>query len=434
MTQTQMIEAVPPQPGQAIVQPEEWRRWIPEGVAAGVVLMIGLVEFWVGVFTFTGHWLTILFAFGAAAAVLLCRRRPALALGVAVLLGAAHVVLGVGVLLVDFAVLAVFFGAARWGRPLTSFAAFAAAVVLPLLLALYVVGTAVVTGYPQLPAFFNHVGVGLAPPLLVIAAWVAGLVVRLASRASDSEAAQAVAQQQAAEAEQAAAGARRAAQQAQEIARLKDEQARLARDVHDVVGHSLAVILAQAESAQYLDDPEQLKRTVATIATSARTSLQDVRHVLDPKSAPSEGDLDALIRRIETGGHVVESTVLGEPQPLPPELQAVAFRVLQEMLTNAIRHGHRDHPVRVERHWPEPGWGDTLRLEVSNTVADPAPEGSDPGSEPTLALGNGIEGMRRRLEAVGGRLDVRRRTDADQVTFTATAWVPVRDHRGEGDR
>ena len=70
--------------------------------------------------------------------------------------------------------------------------------------------------------------------------------------------------------------------QAAEIARLRDEQTRLAHDVHDVVGHSLAVILAQAESAQFRDDDDTaaLKQTMANIATSARGSLEDVRQVL----------------------------------------------------------------------------------------------------------------------------------------------------------
>jgi signal transduction histidine kinase len=90
----------------------------------------------------------------------------------------------------------------------------------------------------------------------------------------------------------------------------------------------------------------------------------------------------------------------------------VAFRVLQEMLTNAIKHGRRDQPVHVERHWE----GD-LRIEVQNAV----PEAAAADGERD---GQGLGGMRRRLEAVGGRLDVRRRTDPP--TFTATAWVPVR--------
>ena len=119
--------------------------------------------------------------------------------------------------------------------------------------------------------------------------WLAGLALRFQVRAVESQVSQVAA-------EEDAARAQRETEQAREIAGLREEQARLARDVHDVVGHSLAVILAQAESAQYLpdDDPAALKKTMATIATSARSSLQDVRHVL----AGPHADAAAAHRRL----------------------------------------------------------------------------------------------------------------------------------------
>ncbi len=92
----------------------------------------------------------------------------------------------------------------------------------------------------------------------------------------------------------------------------------------------------------------------------------------------------------------------------------VAYRVLQEMLTNAIKHGRRDEPVFVERHWEG-----ELRIEVRNVIDTEVEVGDS-------APGQGLEGMRRRLEQVGGRLDVRRREEPAGATFTATAWVPVR--------
>ena len=101
-----------------------------------------------------------------------------------------------------------------------------------------------------------------------MAPWLLGLALRFSARSQASRRSQVVAE---AERDQAA-----------EIARLRDEQTRLAHDVHDVVGHSLAVILAQAESAQFRDDEdtEALKQTMTNIATSARGSLEDVRQVL----------------------------------------------------------------------------------------------------------------------------------------------------------
>ena len=122
---------------------------------------------------------------------------------------------------------------------------------------------------------YGVVGAIVLPLTVLATAWLAGLALRFLDRATTSR-------------EHAGRGrggrGRRAGRDRAglEIARLREEQARLARDVHDVVGHSLAVILAQAESAQYLpdDDPARSRRRWRTIASSARASLQDVRHVL----------------------------------------------------------------------------------------------------------------------------------------------------------
>ncbi len=206
--------------------------------------------------------------------------------------------------------------------------------------------------------------------------------------------------------------------------------------MHDVVGHSLAVILAQAESAQYVPDAdtEKLKATMATIATSARSSLQDVRQVLteaqDDRTDSQPRPLDTLIDGVRASGHEVVSRELGTPQPMPPELEVVAYRVLQEMLTNALKHGSRDEAVFVERLWPDGSLAGELRLEVRNTVDAVAAGTLETQPLTTRAIGHrcgrGLDGMRRRLEACGGRLDVRRRDEDSGATFTATAWVPVR--------
>jgi signal transduction histidine kinase len=189
------------------------------------------------------------------------------------------------------------------------------------------------------------------------------------------------------------------------------------------------VILAQAESGQYLPDeePETLKATLAKIAGSARSSLQDVRQVLAPPAegvpAPS-GAFERLLEGVRESGTDVRATEIGSARPLPPELDVAAHRVVQEMLTNAIKHGRRDRPVQVERHWPEGAWDRDLRIEVRN-VAEYADDETQPLQQPAGPPGQGLEGMRRRLESVGGRLDVRRREEDGEPTFTATAWLPV---------
>jgi signal transduction histidine kinase len=286
---------------------------------------------------------------------------------------------------------------------------------------------------------------------VLLGSWLAGLAVRSRDRAeaerdraraeqvrAEQQRASAEGERASAEAERARAETERAEAQsgrthAEEIAALRAEQARLARDVHDVVGHSLAVILAQAESAQYLaaDDTARQRQVLTDIAASARQSLADVRDVLSRTQDGAQataplGTFDSLVDGVRAAGHEVRSTEVGQSRAMPPETEAVAFRVLQEMLTNALRHGRRGGQVDVERHWE----GD-LRLEVANECPDPAETqpvasaGPDPGA-PDPPTGQGVDGMRRRLEAVGGRLDVRRRSrPGGAATYTATAWLPL---------
>jgi signal transduction histidine kinase len=372
----------------------------------------------------------------------LYRRAPGVALLLVWLAGAYQVVAGIEIMLVELAVVVVAFGTARYGRTAVLWAS---GLSIPVGgLGAMVLGRA--HRFPLGESLFYqlhdafwargvtatgaYVGLALVGAALLVVPWLVGLLLRVRAKGSETEAARQVAVHQAA--------------QAQEIAALRDQQARMARDVHDVVGHSLAVILAQAESAQFLKDTDTagLKKTMANIATSARTSLQDVRQVLSSTSGhPVQvrpGELTRIIEGVRASGHEVVATEVGAAQPLPPELDVVAVRVLQEMLTNAIKHGRRDQPVEVEQHWE----GGDLRLEVRNVVDDPtvgdetvaiavdhaAGLGGGLGNGLGNGSGNGsgVDGMRRRLDSVGGRLDVRRRESPDGATFTVTAWVPLR--------
>jgi signal transduction histidine kinase len=395
---------------------QRWRPWLPDALAGLAVLLIALREVVTDTSGASGGLGPYLVALGLAAAVCLSRHAPAAALAVAWCVGAVHLVNGTGPLVIEVVLAYVAFGCARWGSTtvvwLSGLSIPVGATIAVLWLDPNVFYEALDVAGVQLLARTGYYGgngwrlpAGLLGTAILMAPWLLGLALRFSERSTASRRSQVTAE---AECDQAA-----------EIARLRDQQARLAHDVHDVVGHSLAVILAQAESAQYLDDDDTagLKRTMATIATSARSSLEDVRQVLAatsglPVQPAPQADIESLIAGVRASGHEVRSTLVGVPQPMPPELEVVAFRVLQEMLTNAIKHGRRDQTVHVERHWE----GD-LRIEVQNAV----PEAAAADGERD---GQGLGGMRRRLEAVGGRLDVRRRTDPP--TFTTTAWVPVR--------
>ena len=406
---------------------ERARPWMPDATAGAVAFLVAAWEVAHDSSGISGGPGGYAVAAVLGLAVGLSRQAPAAALTAAWCLGFLHVVTGVQPLVSEVMLAVVAFGCARWG---SRWVVWLSGLSIP-------IGAAVAVAWLDPNVFYDSLRVagvrglaarayyggnswrvtaGLLGTGLLTAPWLLGLALRFSARSEASRRSQVEA-----EAER---------DQAEEIARLREEQTRLARDVHDVVGHSLAVILAQAESAQFLDDTDTtgLKRTMANIATSARSSLDDVRTVLattqGQRGSPTlQADLESLLDGVRASGHVVESTVVGAPQPLPPELEVVAFRVLQEMLTNAIKHGRRDQPVLVERHWDA-----DLRIEVQNAVAD---EGPVDETQPIVGVptgtpegGQGIDGMRRRLEAAGGRLDVRRRTDPP--TFTATAWVPVR--------
>ncbi|MSW64364.1 MAG: hypothetical protein F2825_05660, partial [Actinobacteria bacterium] len=304
------------------------RGWLVDALPALVVAGVGLVDV-VRLLPFLPGQASQLSAvvLGTVAAVLTWRRLPSLGIGLAWLTCALQVVTYVPPLVTQVALALVAFGAARWGRPAT---VAVAGISLPLgvLIGLLLFRDG---WFPGSGGSFREalaplisssttlqvgvVGLGLGTLALP---WLAGLAVRFLVRARTSQQ-----QQLAAEARE---------QESAEVARLRSDQARLAADVHDVVGHSLAVILAQAESAQYVpdEDPDRLKQTLATIATSARSSLQDVRQVLSsPDAGPAQArPLDTLVDGVRAGGHEVVLRELGTARPLPPDLEVTAYRVL----------------------------------------------------------------------------------------------------------
>jgi signal transduction histidine kinase len=408
------------------------RPWVGDLAVGGVVLVLGLWEAADATALVSTRPRLALTAVLVASAVGTCRWRPELALALMAGLGLWQVATGSDLMLVELALAVVPFGCARWGHPLTAALALLATPAGVLLATIYVrqYGLAMLTqgGLGELlrATYFSTRGFGrTAVALALLGAailclpWLAGLALRFWAGAQASRESQV-----AAEVETARAVLDR--EQAQEIARLREEQAQLARDVHDVVGHSLTVILSQADAAEYAQDPAALRETLARISSSARSSLDDVRQVLattQPSGGTRTAALESLVDGIRASGHAVEAREHGEPRPLPPELETVAYRVLQEMLTNAIKHGSRGAPIVVERHWEG-----ELRLEVRNRVHldETQPIAAQPTTGGPTTGGQGIGGMRRRLESVGGRLDVRRRDEPEASTFTATAWVPLR--------
>lgn len=229
----------------------------------------------------------------------------------------------------------------------------------------------------------------------------------------------------------------RETRQEREVARAETaaeaERVRIARDMHDVVAHSLAVVIAQADGARYATaaDPAAAPAALATISATARDALADVRLLLTQlRHSQSEGpqptlaDLEGLYAQVREAG--VDLRVDVDPMPIgdpPAGVQLAVFRIVQEALTNALRHGDHSSPVEVGLRWlPE-----RVEVEIENVVAPaasvpaPAPALTDAAPAGDLPRGHGLIGMRERAQLVGGKVDA----GADGPVFRVRAVIPV---------
>ena len=185
-----------------------------------------------------------------------------------------------------------------------------------------------------------------------------------------------------------------------------DERTRIARELHDVVAHSVGIIVIQAEGARRVfdRDPERAREALDTIEQTARTALTDMRSslgVLRDESGgalrepqPGLGDLEGLLEQAREGGLEVELEVEGERRPLPRGIDLSAYRIVQEALTNTIKHAG---PVQSRI---------TLRYgerELDIVVADDGPGPSENGAG--MRPGLGLIGMRERASSHGGEVE-----------------------------
>lgn len=210
----------------------------------------------------------------------------------------------------------------------------------------------------------------------------------------------------------------RAERAAAERRRAGEERLRIARELHDVLAHSLSVIHVQAGVGLALldSDREQARTALTTIKAASKEALGEVRQVLDTLRAPGEaprapapglGRLPELVAQAASAGLTV--TVEGEPGSLPPATDLAAFRIVQEALTNVVRHSaSRTARVRISRG---PG-----RLELG--VDDDGPATGDEAG----GSGTGLIGMRERAAAQGGTLEAGPRPDGG---FRVLARLPL---------
>lgn len=212
-------------------------------------------------------------------------------------------------------------------------------------------------------------------------------------------------------------------QQQRERLAVSDERARIARELHDVVAHSVGVMVMQAHGAlRKLDrDPERAREALHAIEDTGRNALDDMRRSLGVlrreggqaalAPQPGLGDLSTLLDSARQAGLQVEVSVEGEPKPLPVGIELSAYRIVQEALTNTIKHADATRTSVTLRF----GQRD-LELEMCDDGAEDSADGAA-GSP-----GHGIVGMRERVALYGGELHAGHRAEGG---FAVHARIPL---------
>jgi signal transduction histidine kinase len=264
------------------------------------------------------------------------------------------------------------------------------------------VGTVAVIAHNQ----GDHPGDFLFPSIVFGVAWVVGFVLGQKLR----------------EGSEAKERAERLEREREEQARIvvAEERARIARELHDIVGHSVSVMTVQAAGVRSLLRPEQEREREAleVIEQTGREALAEMRRLVGVLRRPEEGPalapqpslehVEKLVSQARDAGLPVELRVEGDPVQLPAGVDLTAYRLVQEGLTNAIKHARAENAEVVVRY------GDG-RVEL--TVSD---DGRGDGDG--VKGGNGLVGMRERVSVYGGELDAGPRPEGG---FRLHATLPV---------
>jgi signal transduction histidine kinase len=217
--------------------------------------------------------------------------------------------------------------------------------------------------------------------------------------------------------------AERDAEREQQLA-AAEERARIARDLHDAAGHAISVIALRAGAARlrHHQDPDRSLRALEAIEELARTTAEEIDHIVgslrdgrQPDAAvdppPGLASLDTLVAHHTAAGLAVTVDTSGAPRPLDGPADRAAYRILQEALTNAARHGQGS--ARIELGFDDAAVELTVTNPVSTDAASPS------GSR------HGLTGMRERATLLGGSLD----TERTNGTFRVRARIPSEGHR-----
>ena len=381
-----------------------WPRWLP--TAAGVVLAL-VTTFGPPELSRSG-WTTVpsvLVILGCVAAIVLRRRFPRTVALAAVGLAALGILIDAPIVTVMLTVLITLFSAAaHTDRRVTIVLALIAALVLS------------VTAWFFLFGQWNDIRTVIQVVGLIGFAAAAGdatrsrreFIATITERARRAE----------------------ATKEAEAQRRVAEERLRIARDLHDVMAHQIAVINLHANvAAQALRDrPDDAERSLATVREAARTVLSEIGSLLTVLRAgdagtasagsssasaaapvPGLGELDELLAEFGRSGMQVELRSSGSREGISPPVDIVAYRVVQEALTNAQKHGSDGSALlNIERQ------ADGLEIIVINSVAS--------GTESSTGGGHGLVGVRERVASVGGRMETAIRPGP---VHRFTVWLPL---------
>ena len=359
-----------------------------------------------GFYDSTSHTPILLMLGAYAFAVALRRLSPGLALAVAWAASIAQLALGVYPSFFNVAALLVLFTTAAYGGRVVRY----------LGLASVGLGSAVAAAYLTL----QGAGIGVSDTLLGVfdlptvilqfsllfgilvvvlgSAWLVGILMRAMMRNRES---------------------RIAKEAAEQDVIVEQERNRIARDMHDVVAHSLAVVIAQADGARYAraSDPEAVDEALLAISTTAREALGDVRlllgqlrHSQTDGPQPVLADLDRLLDQLRASGLTIDFEQGGAPRPLGTAQELSIYRIIQEAVTNALRHGDRAAPVALRFDW----LADRVDLTITNGIDVPT-------TTEELHIGHGLAGMTERAALVGGSL----RAEPAGRSFVVSATLPT---------
>jgi signal transduction histidine kinase len=346
----------------------------------------------------------------AFALILLRRRAPLPVLVVAVIAGAWSLVPDDGQVVLQVATFLALYTVASTSSRRTAWTAGAAVA------GVLFVTAVIATPGPQI----TSPGPGFDGENLELIAW-AGVATAVGDAVRSRRAYLIARQERAAALEERAERAERALEE-EARRQVVEERLRIARELHDVVAHHIAVINVQAGVATHLvrDDPDGAEAALAHVRRGANLVLDELSGILsvmrrpdDPTTSidplPTLDQLDDLIADFSGVGLEVEWQTSGTRQPVAPAVALAAYRIVQESLTNVHRHGRSPHACLRVDYTP-----DTLSVEVLNDVAEDRPT--------TRRRGNGIIGMRERAAAAGGTLDVGPTADG---RFRVYATLPV---------